>query len=186
MTHSPAHRILVSAALAATLLVAGCGDTAGLIPESDAQSILTGLDRLEQQIDDGDCDNVPATVADLQEQVSELPRSVDARLRARIEEGLANLATLAPRDCLDQKLTTTTTTTTTTTATTTTTTTPTQTTPTQTQTPPQPVPTPTQTQTPTQPTPTPTTPTPPSGGGGTSPDPDTGGATPDTGGSSAP
>lgn len=185
MMHSTRHRTLVALALAATVFVAGCGDRKGMIPKADAQTILSQLDQLDQQMSSGDCDNIASTVSDLQEQVSQLPTSVDSRLRARIEEGLANLSTQAPRDCLDQSLTTTETTTTQTTATTTTTvpTTPTQTTPVPT-TPTQTVPPPTPTQTTPAPTPTQTT---PSGGGGTpSPDPDTGGATPDTGGDQAP
>lgn len=181
---SPSRAAITVAAIAALLAASGCGQRGSLIPKTNAQALLLKLDVIEQQMASGACDQLPSSIGDAQAQVNALPSSVDPELRSRIEEGIANLTTQAPRDCAAGTLTTTTTTTTATTPTVTTATqtTPTATTPTQTV-----VPT-TTTPVPTTTTPVPTTPTvtatPPTGGAGTGGSGGTGGASPDTGGTS--
>lgn len=131
-----------------------CGeDEQSLISAGRAEGIKKNLDDVEEQTRNGNCAEVARQLADLQGQLERLPRSTDPELRERLEEGIANLGQVAPRDCTDARTETTPTTGTTTTPTDTTPTTPTDTTPT--------TPTTTTPTTPTTTTPTTTTPTTP-------------------------
>ncbi|UGS35228.1 hypothetical protein [Capillimicrobium parvum] len=139
---------------ACAILVACGGDARGLIGSSDADAMQQQLDQIESSVRRGQCGGLPGELADLQQQVNGLPSRVDAALRQRLQEGVANLAQISPDRCAIQAaksatVPTTTTQTTPTTPTATTPTTPTATVPT----------TPTET-VPTQTTPTtiPTTP----------------------------
>jgi hypothetical protein len=159
--------VLATMALIAVFPVLGCGQRSALIPKQDATQVLAQLDAIQQLMDSGQCEGLAQAITNAQSTVSAFPESVDAELVARIQQGLSNLTTQAPRDCKEGIKTTTTDTTTT--ATTTTSTTDTSTTPTETSTTPPPTttttPPPEPTPTPTTPTPTPTTPEPPGTGG---------------------
>jgi hypothetical protein len=153
--------------VAAVLAFAGCGgdgvDNAKHgIPQGDAQAILTQLDQIQSQFDNGACNGASAKVRELEGRVEGLPRSVDSDLRRELVNGVRRLDQLVSDQCQRPEPTQTQTTTT---PTQTTPPTQTQTTPTQTQ------PPPTETQPPTTTTPTPTSPgtggTPPSTGNGT-------------------
>jgi len=173
---------------ACAILVACGGDTRGLISAKDADAMQTQLDQIESSVRRGQCGGLSGELADLQQQVNGLPNRVDADLRRRLQEGVANLASISPERCAVQaaktetvptQTQTTPTTPTVTTPTTTTPTVPTQTTPTTTTTPPT-----------TQTTP-PTTEPPPTttgGSGGATVPGDTGGAggTGGTGGTPTP
>jgi hypothetical protein len=161
-------------------LAVGCGDRSNLIPSSRADALTKQLADIKASIDQGECDDLDAQVKSFHDAATNLSSSVDARLRKRINDGVASLQDHAASDCQDaadaqtqaQTDTTTTETQTDTTATETQTTetqtTDTTTTPTDT----------TTTDTPSTSTPgTPTTPETPS----TSTPPDTGGVTPGDG-----
>jgi hypothetical protein len=163
-------RTLIAAAVlgfACAALVA-CGDRSKLIPSGDAGRLLGDLDNVQNVVSSGDCERVNRALQQLQNDLVQLPSTVDVRLRNRLSEGVAALVRQAPEAC-EQAQTDTTTTDTTTTETTdteteteTTDTTPTETTPTET-TPTETTPTET---TPTETTPTETTPPPTEGTGG--------------------
>jgi hypothetical protein len=176
--------LLLGAACSVLVACGGSGSTKDLIPADQASQMIDQLDTIQSAVNRGRCSGVDNEVVTLQGQINGLSNRVDASLKRRLQEGVNNLANIAPDECFarrDRQQTTattpTTTTQTTTTETTTTETTPTTTTPTTPET------------TPTTPTTTPTTPadtttTPP--GGATVPGTDgtgagdggTGGATP--------
>lgn len=171
---------------AACAVLVACGGTRGnddLIPDQQAATMIDQLDTIQNAVDRGRCTGVGNEVATLQSQINDLSRQVNARLRARLQEGVNNLADIAPDECLTrrQEQTQTQTTETVPTQTQTTETTPTQTTPTQTTptVPPETTPT-----VPPETTPTVPPETTPQGGAtvpGTQTPPDgTGGATPGT------
>ena len=161
------------------VLVACGGDGKGLIGSNDADAMQQQLDQIESSVRRGECSGLSGELQDLQQQVNGLPNRVDASLRQRLQEGVANLAQISPGRCAIQaaKTDTTPVTTVQTTPTVTTPTTPTQTTPTV---PTQTTPPTTQTTPPTtQTTPPPTTVVPPTtdgGSGGATVPGDTGGA----------
>ncbi len=177
---------LLLGAACAVLVACGGGSGDGLIPARQASSMQDQLDRIDAAVRDGSCADVGDDVAALQREINDLSSRVDARLRARLQQGVNHLADIAPTRCLErraaQQTTTTQTQDQTTQSQTTPTTTqeqtvPTETAPTDTTTTPPPTattPPPTTTQPPTT-----TSTTPP--GGATAPDTgtgDTGGATP--------
>ncbi len=156
-------RLTASFALLAALLLGaacsvlvGCGGSGGnadLIPDQQAATMIDQLATIQSSVSRGRCSGVDSQVANLQTQINDLSRRVDADLRARLQEGVNNLASIAPDECLQRRdeQTQTQTTTTETVPTTPTETTTTETTTTET------VPT-TPTTVPTTPTTTPTTP----------------------------
>jgi outer membrane murein-binding lipoprotein Lpp len=149
-------RVFLATVLVAALVFAGCGGgSKKTIPQSKAQSFLTQLDTISNQVDNKACTGARAKVQSLKAQVSQLPSSVDRKVKQNLLDGLDRLNQLVAQDCTKPPTPTPTVTQTVPTVT--------QTVPTQTQT----VPTPTQT-VPTTTTPPPTNTT-PSGGGVTVP-----------------
>jgi hypothetical protein len=162
------HRLRPARALAAAALGAGaallvaCGSSGGgLIPLADAGPLRADFEEVQRAAaaGNGSCTATEAALAKTELDFRNLPSSVDAGLRERLREGIANQRTLALSKCaqpLSQATSTGTTARTTTTP---------ETTPTETTTTPS---TSTET-TPTTPPPvtTPTTPTTPGSGGGT-------------------
>jgi hypothetical protein len=163
---------------ACAVLVACGGDGKGLIGSNDADAMKEQLDQIESSVRRGRCEGLSGELTDLQQQVNGLPNRVDASLRRRLQEGVANLAQISPDRCAVQAAKTDTTTiettptvptdTTPTTPAETTPTTPTETTPTETTPPPTTVPT-------TPPTTEPPPPTTGEGSGGATVPGDTGG-----------
>jgi cell division protein FtsN len=167
---------LLCGALAA--LAVGCGDRSNLIPQTRADDLTQQLADIKAAVDQGECDGLNDRVKTFHDDATNLSSSVDARLRKRINDGVASLQDHAAKDCATARDAQTDTTQTDTTPTDTqpdTTTTETQTTETQTET----------TTTPTDTTTTPTTPATPSTGTPATPStatpPDTGGVTPGDG-----
>ena len=137
--------------------LAGCGDKAPGIPKRDASQLISLLRMARDEADNPtqQCDELLATVQEIDAKVRSLPSSVDSDVRDSLTNGVRNLAASAQQECSQTQTTPTTPTTPTvpttpTTPTETTPTTPTETTPTTPTTPP-----PT---TPPETTPTPTTP----------------------------
>lgn len=146
---SPRRVISLLSVVILVAVAAGCADGSKLLPADRASTLENSLQRVADATGAGDCAAAKQGLADAQAAFAALPRTVDASLRGRIQEGLAQLARTMPAQCratgqtttppttstptdtaTDTNATTTTTTTTTTTApTTTTTTAPTATTP---------------------------------------------------------
>jgi hypothetical protein len=128
--------LLLGAACAVLVACGSSGSDAHLIPDDQAASMIDQLDTIQSAVSKGRCDGVDNDVAALQTQINGLSHQVDARLRNRLQEGVNNLADIAPDECFAQRdrqtttQTQTTETQTTTTETQTTDTTPTQTVPT--------------------------------------------------------
>jgi hypothetical protein len=144
--------------------LAGCGsDNPELIPQSRASALSSTVDKIDAACNANDTAKAKAAITAANQQVSELPRKVNARLRKNLQDWLSHIEDRVDQDCKKSE-------------------TPTPTaTPSETQTPTE---TPTETSTPTPtktPTPTPTesaTPSPtatvsPEGNGGVSAPDDT-------------
>jgi hypothetical protein len=156
---------LAACLVLAAVPLAGCGDKAPGIPRRDASELIALLKMAREEADNPSqqCDELLATVQQIEAKVGDLPSSVDSDVRDSLSNGVRNLAASAGQECSQTQTTPTTPTTPTVTETTPTTptettpTTPTETTPTTPTTPPA--------TTPPTTTPTPTTP----GTGGASP-----------------
>jgi hypothetical protein len=128
--------------VAAAALVSCGGRRDHLIPPRSAERMKSALGDVRTAVADGDCDGASRALSRARGALLNLPRSVDARLVARLRQGISQLEVLAPRECQQQNTQTTTvpttetttpeTTTTETTTTQKTDTTPTDTTPTDT------------------------------------------------------
>jgi hypothetical protein len=160
----PRRPLLALGLLLAALPMAGCGsEDPELIPQTRASALTSTIDKISAACDDHDPDKAKAAIQAANQQVSELPRRVNAELKRNIRDWLNHIDDRVAQDCKAEEKST-----------------PTPT-PTETETP---TPTPTETPTPTPtetPTPTPTetaTPTPtvePPGNGGVSAPEDQGG-----------
>jgi hypothetical protein len=158
---------------AAAALAVGCGDErSNLVPAGQATALKDELASIRSAVDDGRCAEAAAAFQRAVEINTQLPLSVDLRLRRRLAGGLTSLGRHLAEDCAAAQIPTVTTETTpTATETTPTETVPTETTPAETSTGAPPTTSTTTTVTPTTETPsTPTTETP------TTSDPGTGGA----------
>jgi len=137
----PRRPLLALGLLLVAMPVAGCGsEDPELIPQTRASALTSTIDEIGAACDDQDTAKAKAAVEAANQQVSELPRRVDAELKRNIRDWLNHIDDRIDRDCEAKEEET-----------------PTPT-PTQTETPtptPTETPTPTPTETPT-PTPTPT------------------------------
>jgi cell division septation protein DedD len=96
------HPHFLAALCAATaLLAAGCGDRSNLIPQSRAADLSSQLDDIKAAIDAGRCDGLSAKVATFHDDATSLPKTVDRRLRSRINQGVKSLQAHAAADCRD-------------------------------------------------------------------------------------
>src|SRR5436190_22291481 len=97
-------RILVPCALGllAAFLVS-CGDTSKLIPGDDAAAINSNVDAAQNASDTGRCSRAAAAVDRAEAHVQQLPSSVDKKLRANLEQGLARLRSAAASECTQNK-----------------------------------------------------------------------------------
>jgi outer membrane biosynthesis protein TonB len=85
--------------LVAALLTACGGSDPELIPESRATRLVASVDRIADACEAEDADRAQAAVEAANQQVSELPRRVDARLRENLREWLAHIEGRLERDC---------------------------------------------------------------------------------------
>jgi hypothetical protein len=97
-------RVLVPCALGllAAFLVS-CGDTSKLIPGDDAAAINQNIDAASGASGDGRCSRAAAAVDRAETHVQQLPSSVDRRLRADLEQGIARLRAAASTECTENK-----------------------------------------------------------------------------------
>jgi len=91
------------AAAALVVLAAGplaaCGSSGDPIPASRAADLEARFDAVKTAVDNGNCSAAEQAVAQAKGAVLNLPSSVDADLRGRLEDGVANLADLVPAQC---------------------------------------------------------------------------------------
>ena len=81
-------------------LWAGCGsDNPKLIPQTQSAALVETIDEIGAACDDGDADRARAGVEAANQQVSELPRAVDQRLRENIRGWLAHVQGRIDNDC---------------------------------------------------------------------------------------
>ena len=83
---------------AATAFLVACGDD-GRIPASDASRVDNALDEVAADFRAGNCQAAEQAVARARGALLNLPDSVDARLRARLRSGVANLSERVPATC---------------------------------------------------------------------------------------
>jgi hypothetical protein len=97
-------RILVPCALGliAAFLVS-CGDASKLIPGDDANAINQNVDAASGASSDGRCSRAAAAVDRAETHVQQLPSSVDSKLRADLEQGIARLRAAAATECTENK-----------------------------------------------------------------------------------
>jgi hypothetical protein len=88
--------LLLGAALAVAV---GCADRSNLIPPSDASNIKAQLAQIKSDVDAGNCAGLTDKLKRVHDDATNLPGTVDRRLRSRINEGVKRLQETAPGDC---------------------------------------------------------------------------------------
>jgi hypothetical protein len=83
---------------AATALLVACGGD-GRIPAGDASSIKSALTKISSDYRAGRCDAAERDVARAQNELLDLPDSVDSNLRQRLQSGIQNLGKRVPATC---------------------------------------------------------------------------------------
>ena len=81
-------------AVLAVLALAGCGqetDERKFIAESRAERLGSALDRVQRDLQEGDCDRAASGVARVREEVADLPDRTDARLVSNLGEWVDHL-----------------------------------------------------------------------------------------------
>ena len=87
-------------ALVAALLLPGCGSSnPKLIPQDRADQLVESLDEVAARTSDEDCDGAEAALRDARNQVAELPRQVDRRLKRNLNAWLDHVEEKIPADC---------------------------------------------------------------------------------------
>ena len=103
-------RILLPSALGlVAAFFVSCGDTSHLIPGTEADAINQNVDAAAAASDSGRCGRADAAVQRAETHVQQLPNSVDPKLRANLEQGLARLRATAATECAQNQQETTTT-----------------------------------------------------------------------------
>jgi hypothetical protein len=92
--------LLLGLALAAALLLPACGSSnPKLIPQDRADQLKSAVDQVAQHTSDHDCTAAQSSLRRARNQVSELPRQVDGRLKSNLNEWLDHIASRVPEDC---------------------------------------------------------------------------------------
>ena len=100
----PRRRSLALGLLVAVIPLAGCGsDNPKLIPQSRAAALSSTVDQIAQACDAGDATKAKSAVTAANQQVSELPRRVDAKLRKNLQDWLAHIDSRIDQDCKKQQ-----------------------------------------------------------------------------------
>jgi outer membrane biosynthesis protein TonB len=91
---------LVLGLLLAAAIASGCGrEEQTLIPQSRAAELTATVDQITQACDDEEPDKARAAATAANQQVSELPRRVDAELRRNLRDWIAHIEGRIDRDC---------------------------------------------------------------------------------------
>ena len=86
--------------LLVAVAMAGCGgEEPELIPQTDASALTSTIDEITAACDDNDEAKARAAVEAANQQVSELPRRVDADLKRNIRDWLSHIDDRIERDC---------------------------------------------------------------------------------------
>jgi hypothetical protein len=94
--------LLGAAAAGLVACGSGGGDRSDLIPQRSADRLKSALSDVRSAVDDGDCDQAEQAVTRARGVLVNLPSAVSDRLVARLQEGIDNLAEVAPRECEQQ------------------------------------------------------------------------------------
>jgi hypothetical protein len=96
---SPLALAVVAAAALAGAGLSACGDDSELLPGGRAAALQAELDRVAAGVSSGDCAAAEQALSRVQGQLVNLPRSTDAELRERLEDGVNNLRARVPAAC---------------------------------------------------------------------------------------
>ncbi len=81
-------------------LLAACGDsTRGGIPAADAGDLKSQLEDVRERVENGNCDELPGQLRQVDQRIDELPRDVDNRLVESLRDGAQRLQDTALQDC---------------------------------------------------------------------------------------
>jgi hypothetical protein len=83
---------------AATAVLVACGSD-GRIPAGDASSLKSALNQVSADYRAGHCTAAAQAVVKAQNELLNLPDSVDAKLRDRLQSGISNLRQRVPETC---------------------------------------------------------------------------------------
>jgi hypothetical protein len=83
---------------AVTALLVACGGD-GKIPSGDASSLKSALNQVSADFRAGHCTAAAQAVIKAQNELLNLPDSVDAKLRDRLQSGISNLRKRVPATC---------------------------------------------------------------------------------------
>ena len=87
-------------ALAAALLLPGCGSSdPKLIPQDNADQLIQSVDEVASRTSDSDCSGAKEALRDARNQVAELPRGVDRKLKRNLNQWLDQIAGKIDDDC---------------------------------------------------------------------------------------
>jgi hypothetical protein len=96
----PRRPLLALGLLLAALPMAGCGsEDPELIPQNSASALTSTIDKISAACDDHDRDKAKAAIQAASQQVSELPRRVNADLKSNLRDWLAHIDDRVERDC---------------------------------------------------------------------------------------
>jgi hypothetical protein len=96
----PRRPLLALGLLLAAVPAAGCGsEDPELIPQTRASALTSTIDEIQAACDDQDTAKAKAAVQAANQQVSELPRRVDAELRRNIRDWLNHIDDRIDQDC---------------------------------------------------------------------------------------
>jgi hypothetical protein len=96
----PRRPLLALGLLLAAVPMAGCGsDNPELIPETRASALTSSIDEITAACDDNDTAKAKAAVQAANQQVSELPRRVDAALKRNLRDWLNHIEDRVDEDC---------------------------------------------------------------------------------------
>ena len=84
--------------------LAGCGsEDPELIPQTRASALTSTIDEIQSACDDNDTAKAKAAVQAANQQVSELPRRVDAELKRNIRNWLNHIDDRIEQDCKEEE-----------------------------------------------------------------------------------
>jgi hypothetical protein len=96
--------LLLGTALAAALFLTACGGSnPKLIPSDRAQALKDQVDRVAQHVSDQDCTGAQTSLRQARNRVSELPRTVDRKLKDNLNQWLDQIGSRIPQDCKPSK-----------------------------------------------------------------------------------
>ena len=84
--------LTLGAAVAVALVSCGSRDQKGLLPGDTADQIVTNLEKVQADASAGSCASAADEVLTVQDQIDNLPSSVDSQLRAQLQRGAQRLA----------------------------------------------------------------------------------------------